>query len=266
MSRRELIERVLTGLPAGSDPIAYPDHPFLLQGPDVLALTNGSLTAYFVFAERARRLTANFLSNVVLSRLALPRDTGFVLILGEEARLGEHDWQLFEQVVEVPKRRDLRIPAERTDEPLSAQIIEPLMRPHYERFAQAWASTAGNRRLSRRMPGEPTSARPLRDHPPRARYVEFRDGEFTLPQPDPASRQSIRTLLSKATRIAVRADYWLDLGVPGIGEVAQLVRSQQGYLALHRNQMPLPTETHQFDALKPFRAAAFAGFATSRSS
>jgi hypothetical protein len=75
------------------------------------------------------------------------------------------------------------------------------------------------------------------------------------------ARRSTRELLSSATHLAVRADYWLDHGVRGIEEVAGLLQTRDAHLALHKNKISVPTEVHQFDALKPFRAAAFAGFA-----
>jgi hypothetical protein len=261
VSRRELIERVLTGLPASSDSVAYPDHPLLLQAPDILASVNGTLTAFFVLDQRVRRLPARVLSNVVLSRLALPRGTNFVLILGEDASIRSSDSTLFEEVVEISGKRYRRIPLGRMSESASAELMEPLRRPHDERFAQAWASTARRRAVPHRTYGEPTSVRVFRTHPPRVSYMDFQNGQFILTAPGPASRTSVRQLLSNSAHVAVQTDYWLDLGVPGLAEVAQLIRSRNAHLALHKSWVPLPSEAHQFDALKPFRAAAFAGFA-----
>ena len=91
--------------------------------------------------------------------------------------------------------------------------------------------------------------------------MDFSDGKLILAPPGPDSHISTRELFDQATNVAVQADYWLDLGVPGIQEVAQAMRSDSAYLALHESLIPLPSEARQFDALKPFRAAAFAGFA-----
>ena len=88
MARRDLIERVLAGLPAMSDSVAYPDHPLLLRGPDILASIDSRLTAYFILDRPVHRIPVRLLSDVVLSRLALPMKTSFVLILGPNTKLG----------------------------------------------------------------------------------------------------------------------------------------------------------------------------------
>jgi hypothetical protein len=262
VSRRDLIERVLAGLPASSDSVALPDHPLLLQGPDVLASVRNVLTAYFILDRPTRRLPIKILSNVVLSRLALPRETNFVLMLGEGADIRDNDTEAFEEVVEMSGNRSSRTPAGRMNESRGAELMELLRRPHDERFARAWASTARRRESHHEIAGDPTSLRTPEIRPTRTRYMDFENGSFILPSPGPESSIRPRELLNRATHVAVRTDYWLDLGVSGIGEVAQLVRSDRAHLALHENLIPLPTGRRQFDILKPFRAAAFAGFAT----
>jgi len=262
VSRRDLIERVLEGLPASSDSVAYPDHPLLLRGPDILASINNRLTAYFVLDQHTQRLPVRLLSNVVLSRFALPREANFVLILGERAGITITDSEIFEEVAQISERRASRTPVGRMDRSRSADLIESLRRPHSERFAKAWASTARRREAPHRMAGNPTSFRVLSSNPPRTSYMDFdSNGRFILSPPSAGSRIRVRELFDRATHVAVRTDYWLDLGVAGVGEVAQLIRSDSAHLALHENLVSLPTEVRQFDAFKPFRAAAFAGFA-----
>ena len=85
----------MAGLPASSDSVAYPDHPLLLRGPDVLASVRSSLTAYFVLDQPVSHLPIRVLSNVVLSRLALPREANFVLILGERADIRNSDSEAY---------------------------------------------------------------------------------------------------------------------------------------------------------------------------
>ncbi|MGR6320780.1 hypothetical protein Q2K19_21875 [Micromonospora soli] len=61
---------------------------------------------------------------------------------------------------------------------------------------------------------------------------------------------------------AARLDYCLDAGVEGFSEVEANMRTHGLHLALHYNRLPALPGTRAFDALKPIRAAAFAGFAT----
>ena len=267
VSRRDLIERVLAGLPASSDSVAYPDHPLLIRGPDILASINSRLTAYFILDQRVRRLPPRLLSNVVLSRLALPRQTNCVLILGDGASIRDNDSEVFEEVAEISAKQVGGIPVGRMRESWGAEVMESLRKPHNERFGRAWASTAQRRDARHGVSDRPTSIREFETNLPRtrSRFMDFDNGRFILSPPSPDSGIRTRDLLDRATHIAVQTDYWLDLGVVGIGEVAQVMRSQDTYLALHESRLPLPTEVHKFDVLKPFRAVAFAGFAVKAS-
>jgi hypothetical protein len=265
------MERVLAGLPASSDSVADPDHPFLLHGPDVLASINGRLTAYFILDEQVSRLPMRLLSNVVLARLALPLGTSFVLILGEAAEIRESDSQIFEEVVAASANKLAKYPAGRMRESRGGEAVEVLRTPHNERFGMAWSLTSerrGRKRRERRrvISDRPTSIGRLDVKAPRisAPYLNFHNGSFILTQPAPEIKASARELLERASYRAVQADYWLDLGAPGVGEVAQVMRSRNSYLALHQSKIPLPVEVRRFDVLKPFRAAAFAGFAVGR--
>jgi len=264
--RRELIDRVLTGLPASSDSVAYPDHPLLLRGPDILASINSRLTAYFILDEHVRRLPVKFLSNVVLSRLALPAGTNFVLILGNEAIIRDVDSNIFEEVTPVSNDELAKFPAGRMRESQGGEIMESLRRPHNERFGRAWSPASEQTERRRRVVDRPTSIRGFDSGIPRARvsYMDFHEGRFILDSPSPERRISTRDLLERASNAAVQVDYWLDLGVPGVEEVANIMRSRDAYLALHESRIPFPGEARRFDALKPFRAAAFAGFAVGR--
>jgi hypothetical protein len=190
VSRRDLIERVLAGLPASSDSVALPDHPLLLQGPDVLASVRNVLTAYFILDRPTHRLPIKVLSNVVLSRLALPRETNFVLVLGEGADIRDNDTEAFEEVVEMSGNRSPRTPAGRMNESRGAELMELLRRPHDERFARAWASTARRRESHHEIAGDPTSLRTPEIRRARTRYMDFDNGSFILPSPGGADLPS----------------------------------------------------------------------------
>ena len=126
MPKRNLIARVLEGLPASSDSVASPDHPLLLRGPDILASVNDRLTAYFVLDQPVRRLPARFLSTVLLCRLALPRETSFILVLGEETLIRPSGVEIFEEVIQESAARLPGIPIGRMSESRNYEYIEPL--------------------------------------------------------------------------------------------------------------------------------------------
>jgi hypothetical protein len=264
VSRRDLIARVVSGLPARSDSVAYPDHPLLLHGPDIVASIDSRLTAYFILERRVRQIPGSMLSNVLLSRLAFPRETTFVLILGDaDAVIRASDSEIFEEVDQITNNQMATYPIGSMRRSSGAEAIEQLRTPHNERFGRAWRSRASRRDARSRGDRYPTSIARVGFNVARSRsrFLDFDNGRFILGQPNTERNMSARDLFDTATNAAVRVDYWLDLGVPGIGEVAQVMRSDSAYLALHESTIPLPTEVRRFDTLKPFRAAAFAGFA-----
>lgn len=266
MARRDLIERVLAGLPAMSDSVAYPDHPLLLRGPDILASIDSRLTAYFLLDRPVHRIPVRLLSDVVLSRLALPRETSFVLILGPDAEIRGSDADIFEEIAEISSNQLASFPVGRIPESRTSEAINSLRRPHNDRFGKSWVP-ARRPRDGRHGDSEmPTSI--LRYEAKMryrgSRYMDFGNGKFTVASPEQYGQISSRDLLDRAIHAAVQADYWLDLGVPGVAEVAQVMQRPDTYLAMHTSLLPLPTSVRQFDVLKPFRAAAFAGFSIKR--
>src|SRR5690349_16920357 len=107
MSRAELVRTVVEGLPTRSASVSSPDHPLLLRGPDILALIDGELTAYFVIGQRTRQV----ISRVVLSRLAYPPGTSFVAVLDRSVTLDDEYAALFEEVVEISNARAMSFPS-----------------------------------------------------------------------------------------------------------------------------------------------------------
>jgi hypothetical protein len=77
---RELIDR----LPGSYVVVAAPDHPLLLEGPDVLIGGEGAAVALFIPKASERLNRESFLARVILSRLALPPKTSTVLISDPE--------------------------------------------------------------------------------------------------------------------------------------------------------------------------------------
>jgi hypothetical protein len=258
MLRSELVRAVVAGLPTRSVSVASPDHPLLLRGPDILALIDGELTAYFVIGQRTREIVAR----VVLSRFAFPAGTSFVAALDQSASLNDEYAALFEEVVEISGVRAVSFPAGRMYDSAGAELIDSLRFFHHERYGEAWAVTTNRWHRRRKIPGEPSSLFAMTGARPTARYADFHDGSFIFVPPDSASWRSLSPSLSNVTEVAARYDYNLNRGIAGLAEVSRLTNSANAHLALHHSRINSPVRASRFDALKPFRAAAFAGFAT----
>jgi hypothetical protein len=57
--------------------IVRPDHPFLLDPPDLMVLSPAGLTAAFVLKASERRFPDDLLARLVAARLALPSEHDF---------------------------------------------------------------------------------------------------------------------------------------------------------------------------------------------
>jgi hypothetical protein len=259
MARAELIRNVLTGLPTGADAVPFPDHPLLLRGPDILASIDGVLTAYFVFNRSMRQIVPD----VVLSRLALPVGTRFILAQDTSARISDNDWSFFDEVIAQSDGEDMETVAGSSLRQDSAQAIDSVRGFHHERFSDAWATTTRRWHRKRKTPGEPTSAYGMIQGQYGTRYMDFHRGQFIFEPPQSADWRRIRPSFYSAATAAIRTDYNLGRGMPGLEEISRLTVSGNAHLALHRGWLPTRTEGNAFDVYKPFRAAAFAGFAVS---
>jgi hypothetical protein len=79
--RRRTIERELRDeLPSSYVIVAAPDHPLLIEGPDVLVGGEGNLVAVFTPKASERHSRERLSVRFVLSRLALPPQTRYVLL------------------------------------------------------------------------------------------------------------------------------------------------------------------------------------------
>jgi hypothetical protein len=258
MSRAELVRSVFEGLPTRSASVSFPDHPLLLRGPDLLALINRELTAYFVISQRTRQIV----SRVVLSRLAYPPRTSFVAVLDRSVTLDGEYAALFEEVVEVSNTRAMSFPAGAMRRSAGAEILDSVRFLHHERYAEAWAVTTKRWHRKRKIPGEPSSLYAMIQARPTVRYTDFHDGSFIFVPPDSTSWRILNPSLSSVTDVATRYDYNLIQGITGLSEIARLANTSNAHLALHHSRMNVLVRSSGFDALKPYRAAAFAGFAT----
>ena len=124
------------------------------------------------------------------------------------------------------------------------------------------AVTTKRRHRRRKTPGEPTSLRQATRSRPSLRYTDFHQGSFIFVPPDVVSWRTLSPSFSSVTDAAVRYDYNLANGFNGLAEVSRLSRASDAHLALHESRISGSVGARKFDLLKPFRAAAFAGFAT----
>jgi hypothetical protein len=248
----------VAGLPTRSDLVESPDHPLLLRGPDILALIDGALNAYFLIGRKTRQVA----SRVILSRFAFPEGTSFVAVLDRSVSLHDEYVGLFEEVVEISGLRETSLPAGRMRQSLGAELANSMRFFHHERYAEAWAITTKRWHRKRKTPGEPSSSYATTRVRSSARYADFDNGSIYFSPPDSADWRTLRPSLSSVTDLAARYDYGLNRGIEGLSEVSRLTNASDIHLALHHSRLNVAASSSTFDAFKPFRAAAFAGFET----
>src|SRR5713101_2853298 len=83
--RRRLEGTLRRELPGSYLTVSGPDHPLLLRAPDLLVAGEGKLSAVFIPTAHERRNPDALTARLILSRLALPRDTRPILIVESEA-------------------------------------------------------------------------------------------------------------------------------------------------------------------------------------
>jgi hypothetical protein len=235
---------------------AFPDHPLLLRGPDVLASLEGRLTAYFV---SSRRMT-DILADLVLSRMALSPEAHFILVTDDDAALGDDITGLFDEVKVIGPRGDLRSSLSYAGEPGRSGAIDAMRSLHHERFADAWATMTRHWHRRRNTPGSASSTIGLERVGRLPRYMTSDNGELMFVPPDSATWRSQAASLRSATATAVRVDYNINGSAGGITEIAELARDGNIHLARHSGTLYYRSPGKSFDPVKPFRAAAFAGF------
>jgi hypothetical protein len=263
MSRRDLVRDLVRSMPDRENAVAYPDHPHLMRGPDVLARVDDRLVAYFLFADggfkpgspAGRALT-------LLSRLALPEGTAFVLVdYSTHGLRSDHDLDLFDGVQFNPpsERKNLGGPWEDVGNDVPATLVRKLRPFHSRRFADAWATRDSF--LPRRIqPGIPTPQLrgPKIQRLPRG--VDEQDGQLYAPLDQARDRSELARRFSRLVTTAVEYDYSTSLD--SLEATVGALISRDAYLPLHQATAPMRTANRVSDTLKPYRAAAFAGFHT----
>lgn len=279
LDRRTLMSLVLSGLPKRAEYVKYPDHPLLFQGPDVLAIgPQQQLTAIFIASSRRRHTSPSELSRYLLSKLAYPEETLFVLAVEEETVVGDSYFVLFNEIVRLRADRTPRVPLTKRSRKRVDETLDGIRSSHHERFAVTWSSTLSGERLGDRIPYSPSSTeftvsrnprkreqlklQPL--EPVRSLELTGRPTSLGVLVPSGATRprrrsRSLRTVLQEASTVAARADYALDEDPVILPDLSELLSRGDIHLQIHENQDVRRATTRGFDVYKPLRAAAFAG-------
>jgi hypothetical protein len=259
MSRRDLVRELFRSMPDRENAVAYPDHPHLIRGPDVLARVDDRLVAYFIYADGGTKpgsRTGRALT--LLSRLALPEGTAFVLVDASTYRtLDNSDLDLFDGVQHTAStRNELSTDWEALDD-WPATLVRRLRPFHLRRFADAWATRAYDA-PERNQPGVPTSKLRSSKAGNFGGDLDQHDGRLYAPLDEVPDRRALSRRVSRLVTTAVEYDYSTSLDSLEV-TVGALI-SRDAYLPLHQATAPLRTTNRVFDVLKPYRAAAFAGF------
>lgn len=230
MSRQEHVRALIDSLqlPASSF-VAYPDHPLLLNGPDLLTVTTG-LTAYYVVSQRP----GSIIPRALLARLALPPATSHIALVDPSANFAYDNLALFEEVLELQPRGRQRLPTGQINESEAAEYANILRPFHNARYAEAWAVTTNRRHRGRMTSGEPTSAHALTGPRRLSRFTDLeRDGHLIFAPPESVEWRRLSPSLTAVTNLATRYDYNISHGVEGLAETADLVLRSDAHLPLH---------------------------------
>ena len=273
---RELAQRLANRFTV----VAQPDHPLLLDGPDLLIATELGPVAGFVLKVAERRSSEDLLVRLATSRLAMPTTTRCVLLVPSDVE--ERDLPLradadFDAVLEVDDLRGLKRLLEAVRHERRFTGTPPDVKAKaFERFHILLDETRklqerNQRRGLERPSGETDSestAQALTEYAgferARIRRWDWRlGGEETRPHRSPVllrfgdtlagtlgedRRGSILPRLRAACKDVVQTEFDLDNGVP------YRVEPTANLLLVDR----LPEG--RLDPAKPVRAAAFAGW------
>lgn len=273
MQRRDLVQALARSTPDQANVVVYPDHPLLVRGPDILARDDQGMVAYFVFATRdPRPSSTSSRTRTLLSRLALPDGTRFVLVYESRAlELRDDDVELFDAVWrDVPPVRNGGLEPSGFTPGSAVAELRPF---HMDRFGDAWAlrnmgqqskslmQEDGSERLSQGVPLSMLDERRRSRGPRLPRTMDFDGGVLhASPRSEPSDRSAVIRQIGQWISTAVAVDYPATLD--SLYAAASALHSRDAYLPLHRAQTGPLFEGKASDILKPYRAAAFAGFHT----
>jgi hypothetical protein len=257
MRRREFVQSIARSM---TNAVSYPDHPLLVSAPDILAIVDGRLTAFFLRNEDASaNLSRDEISRILLGRLALPPDTRFGLMVAGDVEVNPTYLQLLDGVqYGMEGRHPTTANWEPSYSPLP-EILNRLRSSHNARFADAWpASSSVSTRQPTRDSGDPTSVR--RALPRRIpQWAELDNGVIYANLKESRDRTELVRSVRQLNALSVEIDYGFDRGLDALFNVAAEISGHRAHLATHHATVTLPQTTRAWDVLKPLRAAAFAG-------
>ncbi|MGY1946274.1 hypothetical protein [Nocardia asiatica] len=276
MSRRDLVQALCRSMPDQDNVVAYPDHPLLVRGPDVLARDDRGLVAYFVYAARDPRPgSASGRARTLLSRLAFPEGTEFVLVGDpQDFVLEDADVELFDAIrYGTHTARSHRSNLEPSGF-LPRGVVAELRPFHMRRFGDAWAMRDGDEPASSLMRENVSTEAPPRGMPiayvsqriagrsPRLPdSIAFDNGQLYASAPVMAHGRAA-VIRHVAQWISAAVDFDYSPALDSLSAAVAALHSHEAYLPLHHARTGPPAEGSASDILKPYRAAAFAGFHT----
>ena len=262
MNKQGVIQQIIAMLSDKFRVTVRPDHPFLLNGPDLLVGGDGFLCACFIHVSKAGDHPTDLLVRLATSRLALPSHTFCVLVTDANTNFRTEKFiQQFDEVV-LPDEASQLI---NTRPQKEARLVKDLRRVHEVVSKRASALL--------KMSAEFTSGR-INPAPQRV-LRNFRDKFFGHPAVVPswieprASRKSttviesngriaaelhfgnglaVRAALQPLLGYALRLDFEMDTGVP--------YPKFRGVNTLFVDKVPRLSH----DPLKPLRCATFGGW------
>lgn len=218
--------------------VVAPDHPFLAEGPDIIARDGNKLIAIFVPSRKEERSPSNIVGRLMLSRLALPAHTKCVLLFRPSKmsrqiaeRFGHH----FHAMTEVTHRSDIeRICKDRDLGPnirqVPKEVILRLRSPlHYLQD------------FSLRLKPDSLGAPDAGEIQKSLSRLQFRKHRRSLNEPDPHQGVSILSkdgIMADVLAVSDKQDVWSEI-------VADATRFFAENCDIHSG-VPYPNQTTPF--------------------
>lgn len=237
--------------------VAYPDHPLLSRGPDVLGQDRTGLVAWFVYTSgspspRSKRES----SRVLLSRLALPSGTRFTMVLVDRGLPESREAELFDDVEVRSHRGELTDRAHFGDD--ASPVVEHLRPFHFDRFSEAWT---GQARPDRDRSGWSSLMLRHGQLGSLPRWADLEDGRLVA-RLGAGNRSNALSRVQTLAAMTATADFGLARGLAGLRETTELLEARDVHLALHSLEFEgAGPRARTTDPNKVLRAAAFAGAA-----
>jgi hypothetical protein len=256
MSRAETIKELVRNLSTDGEALAYPDHPLVLDGPSLLTVVDGVLTASFVYTRGSRPASSVAeRARVLLTRLAYPAHTVVEAIFENSTMPESVALGLFDSYRVVTARSLSQPDGDDAARTRVASAVERLRGPHFDRFAANQQGAFKDRPEGARASFAQFSLMAT----PRYKFVDAGPGKLSAYLPE-GTRALTVSRIQRVSETFVARDYGLGLGISALTDLAVALHGDY-YLEQHllRARIPFDGERTGIDASKPLRAAQFAG-------